>query len=102
MHFEQSPRCSHSQSTEPESRALSRRRMLQLGLLGGVFGGVLLRRKNAEAQTKVSQTQAHYQSTPNSGKDCDDCKYFLKPHSCQLVNGEINPHGWCQFWTKKA
>jgi High potential iron-sulfur protein len=55
----------------------------------------------AEAQSKTSKKIAKYQDHPNKGQDCDDCRYFRPPHSCQLVEGNISRHGWCSFFAKK-
>lgn len=56
----------------------------------------------ANAQPKLSQQTAKYQNHPNNGQDCDDCQHFRPPNSCQLVEGNIDPHGWCMLFAKKA
>jgi hypothetical protein len=55
----------------------------------------------AEAQSKTSQQTAKYQDHPNNGNHCSICNYFRPPHGCQLVEGTINPNGWCSFFAKK-
>ena len=47
----------------------------------------------AEAGAKVSQSAVHYQASPKDGKDCDDCKNFVSPNACKLVDGTISPKG---------
>jgi High potential iron-sulfur protein len=56
----------------------------------------------AEAQQKVSKEQAKYQDAPKDNHKCSECAYFEKPNACKIVEGDINPDGWCQLWTKAA
>jgi hypothetical protein len=62
----------------------------------------------AQAATKVPQSVAQYQETPKNGQKCDLCKYFIAGSSptangtCQLVEGSINPNGWCTLFAAKA
>ena len=56
----------------------------------------------------VTQQNAKYQNMPKGPAQCSLCKYFLpgaKPDAngaCKQVAGVISPHGWCQFYAKKA
>ena len=54
------------------------------------------------AQAKMAQAAVKYQTSPNNGKQCDGCNFFVAPNSCKMVDGEINPSGWCNLWVKKA
>jgi hypothetical protein len=54
------------------------------------------------ADAKVAQAAVKYQQDPKDGKECDGCNFFVEPNSCKMVDGEINPKGWCALWTKKA
>lgn len=56
----------------------------------------------ARAQSKTSQKAAKYQDQLKNGDHCAICNYFRPPHSCQLVDGDISPNGWCSFFAKKA
>lgn len=83
---------------------LSRRRLLSTFAGSAAIAGTALTiglGGVAEAQSKTSKKIAKYQDHPNKGQDCDDCRFFRPPHSCQLVEGNINPHGWCSFFAKK-
>jgi High potential iron-sulfur protein len=94
----------HEPSDREES-VLSRRRMLGSMLCGGLVAGVALPvigSEIAKAQTKVAQKDVGYQATPKNDQKCSECQYFLAPHGCQLVDGDISPDGWCQLWAKKA
>lgn len=49
------------------------------------------------------QTKAalNYQSTPKNGQQCTDCRYWIEDMNgdglgaCALVEGKIEPEGWC-------
>ncbi len=83
----------------------SRRDVLKLGALGlgaigvmGVAGGA-----NAQGQVakKAAQKAVMYQQTPKDGKQCSGCQQFQAPSSCRIVEGEINPNGYCILFAKK-
>ncbi len=83
---------------------LSRR---QFGALAGVgaFSGSLLLffRSAAVAQEgKTSKAVAKYQEQPKDGHSCSICQFFHAPHTCQLVEGDVIPNGWCSYWSKKV
>jgi len=56
----------------------------------------------AEAQQKISQANAKYQDHPNGSQECDGCIQFQAPNACKIVDGPINPKGWCQFFGAKS
>jgi hypothetical protein len=49
----------------------------------------------------MSQQAAAYQNTPKGDQRCEICAHFKPPSSCDLVEGEISPSGWCKLFTKK-
>lgn len=51
---------------------------------------------------KVSQASVQYQTQPKGEQKCSTCTNFIAPNSCKLVDGQINPEGWCKLWAKKA
>jgi hypothetical protein len=55
----------------------------------------------ADAQSKTDKKTAKYQDHPNKDQRCALCNYFRPPKSCQLVDGDISPNGWCSFFAKK-
>ena len=75
------------------------RRRQVLGVGVAVIGSAIV--KPARAQAKVSQAQAQYQDKPKDGHQCDGCAQFVTPSSCKLVDGKIDPKGWCLFWVQK-
>jgi hypothetical protein len=54
------------------------------------------------AAAKMAQSGVAYQMTPNGGSRCGGCKMFEAPSSCKMVDGQINPDGWCKLWLKAA
>ena len=57
---------------------------------------------------KAKKVDMKYQDHPLNGLDCDDCIHFQPGKSrkamgtCEVVEGEISPHGWCiEFQPKK-
>jgi hypothetical protein len=73
--------------------ALSRRRLLAVAL--AVDGA---RDAAAQAPAKMSQAAAQYQDRPRGGLSCVGCTFFRAPRSCQVVEGEISPQGWCRLF----
>jgi hypothetical protein len=72
-----------------------RRTLVRAALSGGVLGLALAR---AAAQQKVSQADAEYQNRPKNGLTCAACSLFRQPRSCEIVEGDIIPNGWCKFF----
>jgi hypothetical protein len=52
----------------------------------------------ALAQVKMGQADAEYQDRPKSGLTCAACTLFRPPRSCEVVQGDISPNGWCKFF----
>jgi hypothetical protein len=82
----------------------SRRKLLISLFWTALFAdaAILLGKKTARAQQKVSKELAKYQDSPNDGHKCSDCVFFEPPGSCKAVDGDISPNGWCQLFTPKA
>ena len=55
----------------------------------------------AAAQQKIAPKLVQYQETPKGPQECDNCLQFVTPGSCKLVEGKINPKGWCQLYAPK-
>lgn len=56
----------------------------------------------AVAQPKVPQKAVMYQEQPQGTQRCDGCTSFQPPDGCKLVDGKINPQGWCSLFMKKT
>ena len=72
-----------------------RRTVVLAALSGGIFGLVI---PPAAAQRKILQADAEYQDRPKNGLTCAACSLFRKPRSCEVVEGDISPNGWCKFF----
>ena len=73
--------------------------------LGGaavVLGGGMAVLASSAAWAKTDQKTAMYQGEPKDGNKCSGCAQFKAPNACVIVEGEIAPEGWCQFYMAKA
>lgn len=55
----------------------------------------------AAEQHKISKAQVKYQEEPKGKQHCAVCANFIAPDSCRLVEGKINPNGWCTLFAPK-
>jgi len=77
---------------------LTRRRMLEGTIAAAVIATVAV---PAPAQQKAPQKMVQYQEKPKGVQECDKCLHFVAPDSCKLVDGKINPKGWCSLFAPK-
>ena len=85
-----------------ELPTFSRRHLLKTAvLLTGASLTASLGAKEAFAQQKASKEAMKYQDKPNGDKQCSNCMQFVPPSSCKVVEGNINPQGYCIAWVKK-
>jgi len=85
-------------STRTETEPNPSRRALLLGCVG-LAVAVIPRR--AAAQQKVAPKLVQYQEKPKGAQECDGCLHFVAPSSCKMVEGKINPKGWCALFAPK-
>lgn len=51
---------------------------------------------------KMSKEQVQYQEQPKGDQKCSTCNNFIaESNTCKLVEGQINPNGWCTLWVLK-
>ena len=75
---------------------ISRRAVLESSAaIAGLVAGLV---RPAAAQTKLNETDAKYQDHPHGEQRCEICLQFRPPSTCNLVEGQISPKGWCQFF----
>jgi hypothetical protein len=55
----------------------------------------------AAAQQKVKPAMVQYQQTPKNKQECDTCLHWVPPDQCKMVEGKINPKGWCSLYALK-
>ncbi len=52
-------------------------------------------------QAKVTKIVVKYQEKSTNGKKCKECLNFLaSTNECKLVEGKMNPEGWCSYYVK--
>lgn len=87
-----------------DCRSPSRRSLLvQAALLAGTaMTFSVIPSKQASAQQKASKEVMKYQDKPNGDQRCSNCMQFVAPASCKVVDGVINPNGYCIAWVKKT
>ena len=85
-------------------KKLSRRGFLQRLPTYGAGAAIVLGLgpRLADAQAKAAKNVVSYQEKPKGEQRCDGCSSFQPPNACKLVDGEINPQGWCSLFTKKS
>jgi hypothetical protein len=76
------------------------RRPLLRRILGAVGTAAILcaRRNAAIAAIKISQKAVAYQDHPEGDKRCEKCAQFQAPNGCKMVDGPINPQGYCRIF----
>lgn len=81
----------------------TRRTILRGGLaaIGGV-AAVAAHAQERLAQDKLAQKAVQYQTTPKDGQMCSICVNFQPPNACKIVEGTINPNGWCIAFGPKS
>ena len=47
---------------------------------------------------KVSKQSANYIDYAMGGEKCKNCRHFIAPSRCEIVEGSINPNGWCKYF----
>jgi hypothetical protein len=75
----------------------SRRALLRVGV--GMLAALVPAK--AGAQPKIAPKLVQYQEKPKGPQECDNCLHFVAPSSCKMVDGKINPKGWCQLYAPK-
>jgi hypothetical protein len=86
--------------------AISRRNLLRGAMLvaggGALIAADLIARPAAAAAVKMKRDDVGYQPMPKGSARCDNCLQWQAPHSCKVVDGVINPAGWCTLYGPKA
>jgi hypothetical protein len=76
----------------------TRRVVLQGALAAAIVGAAAA---GARAQNKAKQSLVQYQEKPKGDQECDKCLQWAPPDSCKVVEGKINPKGWCALYLPK-
>jgi hypothetical protein len=88
--------------------AIKRRHLLVRSLaMAGSSLFVLSAGMRSVAAQKSSKASLLYQDHPHEGKRCGECKYFGAPSdasgagTCALVEGPVQPDGWCMAFSPR-
>lgn len=53
-------------------------------------------------EEKESKEEAFYmEKSQTAGQHCGNCEYFNENRTCDKVEGDISPEGWCVHWEKR-
>jgi hypothetical protein len=87
-----------------KSVTFSRRSLLQNIGIGGtaLAAATTASVRTSLAEGKIPKSQARYQTSPNGDRRCAVCSHFTAPSSCDIVEGDVSPQGWCQFFGQKT
>ena len=86
---------------------MTRRTFVANAIVLPALAGLILA-ETTSAQAKGSKAQFKYQSTPNNGKKCSQCTFYIPGSSasadgtCKIVDGSISPNGWCSAFAAKS
>ena len=61
----------------------------------GVLAAGLVGSQARAQDVKVAQNVVQYQEMPKDGQECDKCVNWVAPNACKIVEGKINPKGYC-------
>jgi hypothetical protein len=75
-----------------------RRAVLQGALATAIVGGAA---HAVRAQNKAKQSLVQYQDKPKGDQQCDKCQQWAPPDACKVVEGKVNPKGWCALYAPK-
>ena len=86
---------------------ISRRQMLKnLRLAGAAGGAVALGLSGgssaADNSSQLRKQDVRYQDQPKGDQRCSGCKNFVGPSACRVVQGSVNPDGWCLLFQAKT
>jgi hypothetical protein len=78
---------------------LSRRALLQHAVVAAGATAITCGEPHrADAAIKISRAAVAYQDHPDGDKECAKCAQFEPPAACKLVDGPINPQGYCRLF----
>ncbi len=90
--------------TPPPQTGQSRREVLRrfMALAAFAIGGAAFPGTESKAAKKASQKLVKYRGTPKGKRNCSGCTFYLADEkACKVVEGAIDPNGWCLRWSKK-
>ena len=88
-------------------KKFSRRKIIKFMMLGIIAPFMSAHTRQAQA-TKVSKEAMQYRDKPNGKQSCSNCLQFIPGKTpeadgeCKVVEGSINPQGWCNAYAPKS
>jgi hypothetical protein len=91
------------------TKSLSRRGLLRDSamLMASLVAIPIVIISPAARASKASKSDFHYQEQPREGKKCSDCAAYVAspgsnaPGACKIVDGPVNPNGWCMAYSAR-
>jgi hypothetical protein len=87
-----------------DTAVVSRRTLIRGAALftgGAMLAGAVIARPT-RAAAKMPKSAVSYQEKPKGSAQCDNCNLWQTPDACKLVDGKINPAGWCTLYVRKT
>jgi hypothetical protein len=89
--------------TDTNDKTATRRIVLLRGIgVGAGLAAVAGLARPAAAQGKIAPAMVQYQKTPKGTQKCGDCAQYVDPNACKIVDGTIDPNGWCIAFAPKS
>ena len=83
-----------------DTNKTSRRVVMRTGL-GLLAAGAAVAGTARAQDVKIAKNLIQYQDAPKDGLECDKCVNWVAPNACKIVEGTINPKGWCVAYAPK-
>jgi hypothetical protein len=83
------------------------RESLIISLLGLPLAAAAVAEVASPADAKTAPSAVKYTPKSTNGKYCSGCRFFIAGKSataagtCSIVDGAIQPKGWCVAWAAK-
>lgn len=90
--------CATATSPARPEHPLTCPKVTRRAVIAAGFGLAALPARADEPLPKISQAEARYQDMPKGMFSCGVCTFFIRPHSCKVVAGDISPNGWCKLF----
>lgn len=90
------------ENVQDVAASVSRRSLFRSVAIGTGGMALLLGGTSPPAQAKMTQKAVGYQNSPKGDQSCSNCNLFRAPDACMLVEGPINPQGWCRYHQTKT
>jgi len=85
----------------PKAGVLSRRLLLASLLAAATRPTPAWADDEVPEAEKIPQKDALYQTHPKGPQRCQICLQFKPPHACKIVQGQITPQVWCQYFAAR-